>query len=51
MKLDWAASLLHQAHAAGAAFWMKQLGGVRDARHRLEDIPDALQIREVPRPC
>lgn len=48
MHPDWARALRDQAQAAGVAFFMKQLGGARDARHDLADLPEDLRIREVP---
>lgn len=48
MTPDWARSIRDQCRQAGAAFFMKQLGGPRDKRHRLEDLPDDLRIREWP---
>ncbi len=48
MHHDWACSLRDQCQAAGIAFFMKQMGGVRDKRHDLEDMPEDLRIREFP---
>lgn len=48
MQLEWARSLRDQCQAAGIAFFMKQLGGVVDKRHDLEDMPEDLRIREFP---
>lgn len=48
MHPDWARSLRDQCQAAGVAFFMKQMGGVRDKRHDLEDMPEDLRIREFP---
>jgi len=48
MHPDWARSLRDQCQAAGVAFFMKQMGGVRDKRHNLEDMPEDLRIREFP---
>ena len=48
MHPDWARSLRDQCQAAGVAFFMKQMGGVRDKRHDLEDMPEGLRIREFP---
>ncbi len=48
MHPDWARSLQQQCHAAGVAFFMKQLGGVRDKRGDLDDLPEDLREREFP---
>jgi protein gp37 len=49
MNLDWAPALRDQCREADAAFFMKQIGGVRDARDRLDDFPLDLRIRQFPR--
>ena len=48
MDLAWARALRDQARAAGVAVWVKQLGGHPDARHRLEDFPPDMRLRELP---
>lgn len=48
MQLEWARDLRDQCQAAGIAFFMKQLGGVVDKRHDLEDMQEDLRIREFP---
>jgi protein gp37 len=48
MHPDWARSLRDQCAAAGVAFMMKQMGGVRDKRGALEDLPEDLRVREFP---
>ncbi len=45
---DWARSIRDQCAAAGVPFMMKQMGGVRDKRGALEDLPEELRIREFP---
>ena len=45
---DWFRSLRDQCAAAGVAFFMKQIGGGRDKRGNLSDLPEDLQIREFP---
>lgn len=45
---DWARSLRDQCQEAGIPYFMKQLGGVRDHRAELEDLPEDLRIREFP---
>lgn len=45
---DWFRSVAQQCQAAGVAFFMKQMGGVRDGRGRLEDLPGDLRVRELP---
>lgn len=46
---DWARSLRDQCRNAGAAFFMKQLGGYPDKRDHVDDLPHDLRIREWPR--
>ncbi len=48
MHPDWARSLRDQCQAAGVPFFMKQMGGIRDKRGVLEDIPQDLRAREFP---
>lgn len=48
IDLAWARSLKDQCEASGVPFFMKQLGGVRDKRHELEDLPEDLRIRQFP---
>ncbi len=48
MHPDWARSLAEQCRAAGVAFFMKQMGGTRDKRGALEDLPADLRVREFP---
>jgi protein gp37 len=45
---DWFRSLRDQCAAAGVAFFMKQMGGARDKRGKLEDLPEDLRIRQFP---
>ena len=45
---EWASILLHQCREAGAAFFMKQLGGYPDHRSEIADFPAALRVREWP---
>lgn len=45
---DWARALRDQCQRAGVPFWMKQGGGHPNKRHKLEDIPEDLRIRELP---
>lgn len=49
MHPDWARCLRDQCAAAGVAFMMKQMGGVRDKRGALDDLPEDLRVREFPR--
>lgn len=46
--VEWFQSLARQCADHGTMFWMKQLGGVRDKRGNLEDLPPDLRIREFP---
>lgn len=48
MNVDWARSLLAECRANGVAFWMKQLGGVREKRVELADFPEDLRFQELP---
>lgn len=48
MQLAWARSLRDQCQAAGVSYFCKQLGGISDKRHNLEDMPEDLRIREFP---
>ena len=48
MSPDWARSIRDQCAAAGVALFVKQMGGSRDKRGELFDLPDDLRIREVP---
>ena len=45
---DWARSIRDQCEEAGVALFVKQMGGSRDKRGELFDLPDDLRIREVP---
>ena len=45
---DWARVLRDDAREIGAAFFMKQLGGVRNKRGDFEDMPEDIRIREFP---
>jgi protein gp37 len=48
MHPDWARSLRGQCAAAGVPFFMKQMGGTRDKRGALDDLPSELRAREFP---
>ena len=50
MDLADARYLRDRAAEAGAAFFMKQLGGWPDKRDRLQDLPEDLRIRSFPTP-
>jgi protein gp37 len=45
----WARGLRDQCAETGTAFFMKQLGGARNARNKLDDLPPDLRVREWPR--
>ena len=45
---DWARDIKKQCADADIAFWMKQGGGHPNKRHKLEDLPEDLRIRELP---
>jgi protein gp37 len=49
MSIEWASKLRYQATENHISFFMKQLGGVTDKRHDLEDMPIGLRVREFPR--
>lgn len=48
MHVDWARSLRDQCVDAGVAFFMKQMGGARDKREGLDDLPEDLRLRRFP---
>lgn len=48
MSPDWARSIRDQCEEARVALFVKQMGGSRDKRGELFDLPDDLRIREVP---
>ena len=48
MEPAWAGDLRFQCGAAGAPFFMKQLGGHPDKRDKIEDFPAVLRVREWP---
>ena len=48
MNPDWVRSIRGQCNGAGVAYFVKQMGGVRDKRHDLEDMPEDLRVREYP---
>ena len=49
MSLDWARGLRDQSHEAGVAFFLKQLGGVRNKRGGDAAVLDGRKWREMPR--
>lgn len=49
MNPNWARSVRDFTREAGAAFFMKQMGGNPDPRHKLSDLPADLRIRDFPR--
>lgn len=48
MRPEWVRALAEQCRAAGIAFFMKQMGGTRDKRGALTDLPDDLRVRAFP---
>jgi protein gp37 len=48
MNVEWARSIRDQCKNAGVVFFCKQLGGYPNKRHKLEDFPLDLRIREFP---
>lgn len=49
MHPDWVRSLRDQCVAVGTPFFMKQMGGTRNKRGAIEDLPEDLRVREFPR--
>ncbi len=47
--LAWARDIRDQCAEAGVALFVKQLGGRRDKRDQLEQMPEDLRIRAFPR--
>jgi protein gp37 len=48
MDIEWARSIVQQCQAAGVPVFVKQLGGYPNKRHKLEDFPEDLRIRQYP---
>lgn len=48
MDMAWATKTREDCARHGIAFFMKQLGGTRDKRDRIEDFPAHLRVREFP---
>jgi len=48
MQTDWVRAIRDQCRAAGVPLFVKQLGGVRDKRGGIEDLPVDLRIRDFP---
>ena len=48
MQIEWARSIRDQCQDTKTAFFMKQLGGVRDHRDKMDDLPEDMRIREFP---
>jgi protein gp37 len=48
MDLEWARDLRDQCKENGIKFFFKQIGGVKDKRGGLDQIPSDLRIREFP---
>jgi len=49
MDLEWARDLKRQCLTKGIALFVKQLGGARNKRKELEDLPEDLRIRKFPK--
>lgn len=45
---DWHRALAGQCRAAGVPFFMKQMGGARDKRGAMDDLPEDLRVRGFP---
>ena len=50
MDLDWARDLRDACEVSDTAFFLKQLGGPHSGT-RMEDLPEDLRIRQMPRPA
>jgi protein gp37 len=48
MAVEWARSIRDQSLDQDIVFFLKQLGGYPDKRHRLEQFPPDLRIQEFP---
>jgi protein gp37 len=48
MNPMWAQDLMCQCKVERVPFFMKQLGGVTDKRHRLDQLPEYLRVRQFP---
>ncbi len=48
MDPQWAISIRDECEEAGIPFFMKQMGGWPNTRHKLEDMPIDLRLREFP---
>jgi protein gp37 len=48
MNPEWALNIRYQCEQTGTKFFMKQMGGVRNSLHQIEQLPENLRIREVP---
>jgi len=48
MDVEWARALRADVESGGAAFFMKQLGGVSKKRGEMGDFPEDLRVREFP---
>jgi protein gp37 len=48
-SVEWARSLREQSREVGAAYFLKQLGGHPYKKDQMEDFPEDLRIRELPR--
>jgi protein gp37 len=48
MDAEWARSLRDQCEDREIPFFMKQMGGIENKRHKLTDLPEDLRIREFP---
>lgn len=48
MEVEWAENILRQCREQGVKFFCKQMGGVRDKRGDLAQMPESLRVREMP---
>lgn len=48
MHPEWARSLRDQCANTGVPFFMKQMGGARDKRGAMEELPEELRVRDFP---
>jgi protein gp37 len=45
---DWMRIIRDECSASGTAFFVKQMGGIRDHKGEIKDLPEDLRIRQIP---
>jgi protein gp37 len=48
MSPRWARTIRDECLEAGVPFFMKQMGGIKDHKGRMSDLPEDLRIRQMP---